>query len=76
MGMMYVCPTIAILSRLDIVQGLPSSSSKKRGSNSSLEEISPWLVSSSTSSSSNRAGASRDDASKIPQMKTVITTEL
>ena len=42
----------------------------KSGSINSLEQISPWLVTSDISSKKER------ERSKIPQLKTVITTEL
>ena len=42
------------------------------GSSSSLEQMSPWLVSSDALISSKK----EKERSKIPQLKTVITTEL
>ena len=45
-------------------------SNRRSGSINSLEQISPWLVSSDISSKKDK------ERSKIPQLKTVITTEL
>ena len=47
-----------------------ANSNGKSASINSLEQISPWLVSSDISSKKEK------ERSKIPQLKTVITTEL
>ncbi len=53
-----------------------SSSNKKKPTdiNTSLEQISPWLVGSDAGTIIS--GKTEKEKSKIPQLKTVITTEL
>jgi hypothetical protein len=66
-----------IFNRINTTNG--NSANKKKedvasDSNSSLEQISPWLV--GNDAGSIISGKKEKEKSKIPQMRTVITTEL
>ena len=61
----------SINNKINSVNGKKKTSSD---SNSSLEQISPWLVGSDAGAIIS--GKKEKEKSKIPQLKTVITTEL
>lgn len=64
-------------NRNSINNKINSANGKKKASsdiNSSLEQISPWLVGSDAGAIIS--GKKEKEKSKIPQLKTVITTEL